>query len=363
MKLLTVISELGVGGAEVVATTLATAAAADGHDVQIASGPGYRVAQVQAAGVRHVPLPLVGRSPIDLASSVTRLRSIPRPDLVHAHNPKATLVSRLAFGPQVPILTTMHGVAGPDRRRATRVLRWASARVVVVAPHLRGQLERDGYPPSRIDVVMNDVEPLPSYPRHRARCELGLPADAVVGLCLARMVDQKRHDLLVSAWSAVADRATLLLAGDGPNRDRIARAVARRRLSASVRQLGERSDVARLVGASDFLVLATDWEGLPVSVLEALAAGLPVVASRVGGLADHFAGAAVLVEPGSVAALAAALDDVVTRPSLRAELASRGRALAAERFGAGAMVAQYAEIYALLTGSGSDHLTGTGPDR
>jgi glycosyltransferase involved in cell wall biosynthesis len=363
MRILTVIAELGVGGAEVVAVTLATTAAADGHDVVVASGPGHRIEQVRAAGVPHVPVPLVGRNPIGLARALTRLRSVERPDLVHAHNPKATLLARLAFGRWIPILTTLHGVAAAERGRAARILRWASDRVVVVSPHLGAQLEREGYPASRIEVVPNQVEPLPSYSRERARIELGLPSEAVVGLCLARMVDQKRHDLLIDAWASVRDRATLLLAGDGPNRSRVADAVVRHRLGGSVSLLGERSDVPRLMAASDFLVLATDWEGLPISVLEALAAGLPVVASRVTGLDEHFADAIRLVEPGSVASLVAALDDVIGSPALRAELAFRGRAVAAERFGAAGMVAQYQEIYARLAGSQGGHLTSTGGNR
>ena len=363
MRVLTVIPELGVGGAEVVAVTIATAAAARGLDVVVASGPGYRIDRLREAGVPHVPVPLVGRSPSGLVRALTRLRALPRPDVVHAHNPKATLLARLAFGNRVPILTTLHGVADEHRRSATGILRWASSRVVVVSPHLGGQLERDGYPAARIDVVANGVDPLPAYPRDRARAELGLSAGAVVGLCLARMVDQKRHDILVDAWPAVADRAVLLLAGDGPNRAQVVDAVARHGLTDSVRHLGERSDVARLVAASDFLVLPTDWEGLPVSVLEALAAGLPVVASRVGGLVEHFADAVRFVEPGSVPAMAEALEHVVTEPWLRADLAERGRRLAAERFGSGSMVGCYLEIYARLAGAASGHLTRAGDPR
>lgn len=364
MRILTVIAELGVGGAEVVAVTLATAAAEAGHDVRVASGPGHRVEQVRRAGLTHVPVPLAGRSPADLARSLVRLRALEPPDLVHAHNPKATLLARWAFGRRIPVLTTLHGVAEAEGRRATRILRRASDRVVVVAPHLGVQLASDGYPADRIEVVANQVEPLPSYPRDRARAELGLPADAVVGLCLARMVDQKRHDLLVDAWASVRDRATggatLLLAGDGPTRPRVVAAVARHGLGAGVRLLGERSDVPRLMAASDFLVLPTDWEGLPVSVLEALAAGLPVVASRVVGVAGQFGGAVRLVEPGSAGSLAAALADVVGSPGLRAELAARGRAVAAARLGAAEMVARYLEIYARLARPTGCHLTLSG---
>ena len=118
MKVQTVIAELGAGGAEVVAVTLAAAAAAHGHDVTLASTPGYRVDQLRAAGVRHLPVPLAGRGPADLMRTLTRLRSGGRPDLVHAHNPKATLVARLAWGRRVPLLSTVHGVPATELRQA-----------------------------------------------------------------------------------------------------------------------------------------------------------------------------------------------------------------------------------------------------
>jgi glycosyltransferase involved in cell wall biosynthesis len=367
-RVTTVIAELGVGGAEVVAVTVATAAARAGHDVTVASSPGshvarLRVAQLRAAGVPHVPVPLVGRHPLGLARALARLRAGRRPDLVHAHNPKATLVARLALGPDVPLLTTLHGVSDAELPRAARLLRRASTRVAVVSPHLAEKLAGAGCPGDRIDVVRNAVAPLAPYSRTRARAELGIPADAVVCLCLARMVDQKRHDLLVRAWASLHTPAVLLLAGDGPNRPRVVRDVERSGLGGNVRLLGARSDVPRLVAASDLLVLPTDWEGLPISVLEAMAAGLPVVASRVDGLATELAGAVRFVEPGSAPDLATGLADLIGSPSLRADLAARGRVVAAERFGADAMVARYLDLYASLAGSRGGTLTRSGGPR
>ncbi|MEZ0579073.1 glycosyltransferase [Nocardioides sp. MH1] len=365
MRIQTVIAELGAGGAEAVALTIAAGAASAGDDVLLASTPGYRVERLRASGVDHLALRLAGRNPVDLARSVGRLRAVPAPDVVHTHNPKATLVARAAFGRDVPLVATLHGVPRSERRAAARILRWAADRVVVVAPHLADQLVAAGFPAGRVEVVPNAVEPLPPYDRRRARDELGLPADAVVGLCLARMVEQKRHDLLLDAWARLGARtrpAHLLLAGDGPTRPRIAARVARPDGHAPVHLLGERSDVARLVAASDFLVLPTDWEGLPVSVLEAMAAGLPVIGSRVGGLAELH-DAVRLVDPGSAPALVEALTDVVGSSAVRAELAARGRALTATRFGADAMVARYRAIYAELAGTPGRLLTTTGGAR
>jgi glycosyltransferase involved in cell wall biosynthesis len=360
MRTLTVIPELGAGGAEVVAATLARAAADDGHEAMIASAPGFRVDEVRAAGVAHTALPTMGRRLGDLARSAARLRRLPLPDLVHAHNPKAALLSRVAFGRRAPLLVTLHGVADHELGAAARILRWAADHVVVVSPHLREQLTVRGFPADRVTVVANGVERLPSYPRARARAELGIAPDEVVALCPARLVAQKRHDLLVAAWAALDRPPLLLLAGGGPNRAAVAAAVARHGLGERVRILGERSDMPRLVGASDLLTLATDWEGLPVAILEGLGAALPVVVSDVPGIADEFGSAVHLVPPGSVADLAAGLREVLGDPGLRARLAARATAAFDERFGAGPMVARYRDLTLSMTGSSVRIPTTTG---
>lgn len=351
MKVLTVIPELGVGGAEFVATALATATAAAGDDACVASRGGFRVEHLRAAGVEHLPLPLAGRRPVGLLRSVRRLRATGTPDLVHAHNPKAAALSRLAFGSRVPVLVTLHGVADDDLDRAVRILRWAADHVVAVSPHLEEQLLARGFPASRLEVVVNGVAPAPPRPRDQARAELGIPASATVVLCPARMVDQKRHDLLVKAWARQDPAALLLLAGGGPNERSIRQLVARHHLEDRVRLLGERRDMSRLLAASDLVVLATDWEGLPIAALEAMAAGVPVVASDVPGVRDELGPAARLVEPGSVPALAAGIAELLTLPAQRDLLVARGTALVRGRFGLEPMVDRYRDIHLRLTGS------------
>lgn len=349
MRLLTVIPELGAGGAEVVATTLAVASARDGHDSILASAPGFRVASL--TGVRHVPVPLSGRRPADLLHSVRTLRAVvrgDRPDVVHAHNPKAALAARLAVGPGVPVLTTLHGVPARSLARATLVLRATSDRVVAVSPYVAAQLEVYGYPGERIDVVENAVERPATHDREGVRADLGLAPEAFVVMCAARLVDQKRHDLLVEASALPGAPDVVLLAGDGPRRAAIEEAVARHGLHDRVRLLGERSDVPALLAACDALVLPTDWEGLPISLLEAMALGVPVVVSRVGGVVETLGSAVRLVEPGSATALAEALRALAGDPRERRALGARGRALAEERFGPEQMLARYAEIHARL---------------
>jgi glycosyltransferase involved in cell wall biosynthesis len=165
------------------------------------------------------------------------------------------------------------------------------------------------------------------------------------------MVDQKRHDLLVEAWARTSPASVLLVAGDGPRRAAIEAAVARHGIADRVRLLGERADVPRLLGASDVLVLPTDWEGLPISLLEAMAVGVPVVVSRVGGVVESLGSAVHLVEPGSADALAVALDALATDVRGRTALGRRGRTLVEHRFAMEPMLARHREIHTQLAGS------------
>lgn len=357
MKILTVIPMMGIGGAEAVAADLVLDAQGRGDSVRLASGGGFRAEAMVRAGVPHLLLPLdlrQPRRPGDLARSVRLLRTAcreDRPDIVHAHNVKAAAIARLALCSRTPVITTVHGMPEHEVGLAARLLRWTSDRVVAVSPHVSAQLGVHGFPASRIDLIENGIAPLPTHPRDEARRRLGLNEDTAVVLCLARMAEPKRHDLLVQAWSEVAGDAVLLLVGDGPNRSRIEETVAQSSVADRVRILGARTDVDWLLAAADIVVLPTDREGLPISLLEAMAAGVPVVASRVGGIAETLGEAVRLVEPGSVPALTRALDDLIGDPVRRADLGNRGRALVVTTYGAEPMLKAYRELFDEITGS------------
>ncbi len=252
---------------------------------------------------------------------------------------KAAVVARLAVGRRVPVVVTVHGVPDASWPTAARLLARVADEVVAVSPHVAERLVAHGVPAARVTVVENAIAPVARRDRAEVRRLLDLPATAPVVLCLARLVAQKRHDLLVEAWADVvrdagSDAASpvLLVAGDGPTRPAVEAAVTSAGLEGSVRLLGARPDADVLLAAADLLVLPTDWEGLPISLLEAMGAGVPVVVSRVGGVVETLGGAVRLVEPGSASALAAALTDLVGDPDARRVLADRGEALVADRF-------------------------------
>lgn len=353
MRQLVVIAEMGVGGAEAVVEALARDAIEHGHEVAVASAGGFRADRLAAVGVRTVRVPLAGRRPASLARSIRALRRELRrhpPDLVHVHNVKAAAVMRAAGlrAHRVPVVATLHGIPDGDYAAAARVLRRTATEVVAVSADVHERLVGAGYPRDRARIVNNAVHPLRRHDRAAARAQLRLAPDVPVAVCLARLVDQKRHDLLVAAWRKVPGHAVLLLVGDGPNRAKLtAQAAPDRR----IRLLGAREDVDVLLSAADLSVLASDWEGLPISVLEALAAGVPVVASGVGALPATLGDAACLVSPGSTEALAAGISRVLTDRHYRDHLVSAGKDLIRTRFDPQAMLEAYRGTYDELQGA------------
>jgi glycosyltransferase involved in cell wall biosynthesis len=212
--------------------------------------------------------------------------------------------------------------------------RWVCA-FVAVSSDVAAAIER-GIRPKRAHVVTipNGVS-LERYRgrarRSEVRARVGVPEDAVLAICVAKLQRQKGHRYLVDALTSLAPRRPelhLLVVGDGPLADEIARLAEASGLAGRIHLAGQRRDVPELLRASDLFVLPSLWEGLPMALLEAMASGLPVVATNVSGTREVIRGpqdGGVLVEPGSPAPLGEAIDRVVSDPRLRQSLGRAAR--------------------------------------
>ncbi|WP_193612680.1 glycosyltransferase [Nocardioides lijunqiniae] len=356
MRALMVVAELGSGGAETMVDDLARGLTAQGDDVTAVSNGGWRAELLAADGLATLTVPLRARDPRSLLRAVLAIRREARRrpvDVVHAHNVRAALAARLGtqrLRRRPPLVCTVHGLADEDYPQAARLLGRCADLVVAVSGDVRDRLVEAGLDPGAVQVVENATAGVETPDRAAARRELGLDPDRAAALCVARLAAPKRHDLLVAAWGSLPGDALLLVAGDGPERENVARLVAEAGLTERITLLGDRRDVDRLLAASDALVLASDREGLPVSVLEAMSAGVPVVASAVGGLLALDAATVELVVPGSAADLARGVSRVLDDPVRHAALSAAGRALWEERFTSAAMLAAYRGLYAVVAG-------------
>ncbi|RDI19211.1 glycosyltransferase [Lentzea flaviverrucosa] len=319
MRVLHVISEMGAGGAEALVAGMALAGGDVGWESAVASGGGFRADALRAGGVPVFAVPVARRSPLGVVRAAWAVRVAVRrfrPDVVVAHNVSASLVARLA-SPRRPVVTVFHGVAEADVPGAVKVLRRVSTVVVTVAAAAAARLRDAGL--GSVVVIPNAVFPSePTADRATVRARLGTPLDVPVALCPARLEPQKRHDVLLDAWAQIPGDCELWLAGDGSLRAELeARAPGR------VRFLGTRTDVRDLLEAADVTVLTSDWEGMPIALLESLAAVRPVVASDVDGVREVLSGGGgVLVPRRSPGQTAKALRGLLFSPAARSVAAS-----------------------------------------
>ena len=225
--------------------------------------------------------------------------------------------------------------------------------VAAISPSVAESLAAGGVARGKIRIIPSVVDPqdlVPNTPRADVRESQGVASDAMVLLVLASLIRRKGIDVLLDALKLLARGGVtpqVWVAGEGPERNRLEIQAASNGLSGSVQFLGFRQDVPDLLNACDVVVVPSRREGLGVCVLEAMAAGQPVVASAVGGipfaLRDDKEG--LCVPSDDPAALADALGRVVRDPDLRRRLAAAGRRRIDARFRPDAMVAAYESLY------------------
>lgn len=302
--------------------------------------------------------------------AVSRLAALIRGEkaaLVQTHLYHANLYGRLAaLHAGVPAIATVHNTyqrAKWHRRILNRFLAGRSARVVAVSEDIRRDLlHHDGIPEHRIATITNGIDPArvqSALSRAEARARLDLREDHFAIACVARLEEQKGHRVLLEALALlrreqpeVHEPLRVFLLGDGRLRGALEARAAELDL-ANVRFLGTRRDVPDLLAAMDLHAMPSLWEGLSIALLEALAAGLPVVASDVGGVSTVLGDAAfgIKVPPGDVPALAAALARSYARRAQRETLGREARLTVEERFSIDATVAKYAALYGEALGT------------
>jgi glycosyltransferase involved in cell wall biosynthesis len=365
VRILLTSSSMGVGGAERVVAMLAAGLAARGHEVALAAPPGMRDADLE--GVAHVRLLLddhrralagAAGTARQLAAAIRRVR----PEVVHAQNVKSAGLSALAVraaapAPRPPVLATFHGVLPAEYRRAATILR-RTRHVVCVSDDLRVRLTEAGVPSARVSVIHNAVEAAGALaPARRAEldAELGLGGPGPVVAIVGRLVPQKAHGRFLRAARRVADAlpdARLLIVGDGELRDAVRAERDALGLADRVLMTGARSDARDLIARADVLVFSSDWEGLSIAALEALAAGTPVVATDVQGMRELLAtgaGSVVALDDGT--ALGDELVALLRDAPRRTAMGAAGRALIEGEFALDTMVDAYERGYRMLLGA------------
>jgi glycosyltransferase involved in cell wall biosynthesis len=357
-RILFVVTLAETGGAQTYVASL-LAPLADRFDVAVAAhGDGPLLEAARAAGVRFVPLRQV-RRPLSLwrdALGLLELLALLRrqhPHIVHVNSAKAGALGRLAATlAGVPIrVYTVHGwafrahgwPASALYRWAERLLRPLTTVTICVADsERRAGLAAHTCEERTTVVIHNGVAP--GGFREVGKARSGRPRLVTVG----RLQEPKDALTLVRALAALRGRPfEAVLVGDGPDRPAVEEEVRRLGLESAVQLLGERDDVPELLGTADVFVLSSYSEGLPLSILEAMAAGLPVVASNVGGVSELVADGdtGLLVPPGDAQSLAAAIERLLEDPALCRRFGEAGRIRVAEYFDLAAVQQAHLDLY------------------
>ncbi len=287
--------------------------------------------------------------------------------LVHAHQYTPffqTMLARRGRG-GLPILFTEHGRHHPDVRKTKRVicnrlLLKRDDRLVGVGAAVRNALiENEGLPSGRVEVIYNGVD-LSAFAaneqnlRSEVREKLGLADSDLVVMMVARLHPLKDHLTALEAvrsLSKLRPDIKLVLVGDGEERPRIGAFIKEHSLVSNVRALGTRTDVARLLSAADVFLLSSISEGIPLTIIEAMAAGIPVISTDVGGVSEMVTHGVtgLLAPPKSPDAIAEQILAVSSDASLRTNLIENARAKAYETFSLDGMLDAYRQHYEEMT--------------
>jgi glycosyltransferase involved in cell wall biosynthesis len=384
VAILTSLFPPSVGGIQTQTLALARGLAELGTEVHVVTRPatGYPPRKEDGGVTVHRAGLARGGPAATLAYVALAARTVaalgPRVDVLHAHQllspASAALVAwRLR---RTPFVVTAHASGavgdvaslarqGPLGRARLLALRRHAAAFVAVSGPIRDELSRAGIPADRIRSIPNGVDTrrfsVPDEPeRRRLRRMLGLPPVPLV-VYAGRLSHEKGVDQLIDGWAEARRLGCLgavCIVGDGPERDALHRRARDHGVLGAVRLVGATDDVVPWLRAADAFALPSRQEGLSVALLEAMACGLAVVATAVGGTPDAVGDAALLVPPGNPRALAEALRSVLDEPGRARALGEAARRRAVERFGILEVARRHLDLYRELAAGNAASLRG-----
>lgn len=328
--------------------------AAQGVDNLLACPPGAHIAAPAAAHAQVVEMPMRGDADFGLARRLQKLVRSSGADLVHIHSRRGAdlwggVGARLAGVPCV----LSRRVDNPEPRWLVAAKYRLFDHVITISEGIRQVLLSEGLAPERVTCVRSALDPAPyliDYDKAGYRARLGLAADTPLAGMVAQLIPRKGHRHLLAALPGVLAQhpeLQVLVFGRGPLEAELAAAIRAQGLEAKVRLMGFVDDLPQVLGCLDLLVHPADMEGLGVSLLQAAAARLPIIASRAGGMPEAVRDGenGILIEPGDVAALAAAMKRLLDDPALRARMGEAGRALVLREFSTAVMCAGNLAVY------------------
>lgn len=340
MKVLQITTKSTIGGVQVHVSQLVEFLLQNKVEVAVMAYPGgWLEEKVGLLDTKFIPNPHFSNNILNigelLKAKAVVVKAVDefKPDLVACHSSVAGFITRLAVGKKVPVVFTAHGWSftpgNPAWRRligflAERLVLPRTAKVICVSDYDLQLAKHAGFKPAeKLIVIPNGIEvgdtALLENKFHTARAQI---------VFVGRLDKQKAPEQLIRAFaqlpSEVRTKADVVIAGGGPKMPLLAGLVSRFGLQAQVKPLGDlpRERIWQLLRASQIFVLPSNWEGLPLTILEAMASNMAVIASDVGGVKEAIGGGAgVLIKRGDERALREALENLITHPAEAEKLA------------------------------------------
>jgi len=368
------ISSGGIYGAENMVLQLSTALRRLNCDVVIGAfqnerHPNTEIARVaKDCGFETCLFDCSGRLDLGTVRAIQESLRTKQIQILHAHGYKADFYAQLAIrGSSVKLVSTAHN--WPGKSLALRLyalvdrilLRWAD-QVCVVSPNVEAQLKKYGILPQKLSLIENGVDSGQfSNGKPRLRELPNFDDKKIVGY-VGRLAPEKGlHNLIRAVGEILRTRADLVLAliGEGPARIELQSLVTQLNLEKSVFFLGQRSDLADVYASFDIFILPSLIEAMPMAVLEAMAAGKPIIASRVGGIPRMISHqeSGILVEPGDIRGLTDALDQLLRQPEKASQLGRRALDAVQSRYSSDAMARGYLRVYQKALGAEASPVT------
>jgi len=360
MRILLLSTGLKLGGAEQQVAALARQFICFGHHVAVVGlTPGCEVGLPASATVIQLGM---SKTPLSIARALCKLHAFVRkwqPDVIHAHMVHANLLARMlgAVATTAPIICTAHSAREGGRLRmlAYRMTdRWARLTTHVSAQGRQAMVEAGAVLAARIRVVPNGIDTEIYRPddalRQRGRTTLGLQDDARLLINVGRLVPEKAQAMLIDAFAQLNTGADvrLLIVGEGPERSALEQRIRNYHLEERVVLAGARRDIATLLNAADLFVLSSDVEGMPLALAEALACGLPAVATDAAGVSELLDDCGEIVPRGDVSALAGAMQRTLANLKTNAAEKAARRERILSHFSLEAIARQWLACYASL---------------
>lgn len=361
MKIDLLIKGLGLGGAERHVVDLAVSLRQMGHDVLVAYLLPHKNALCEELDRNGVAVLCIGGKtrlawPIYFARYVRFLRKR-RPDVVHAHLPVPGLVARASrFFVRFSCVYTEHNMyrrLHPITRMLHRATRWIDDRAISCSTQVADSL------PWKSHVVINGVSAVTEEPGSDTliRDALGIPGDALVLISIANLLRKKNHALMIEAFSrmpsVVGQDVHLVLVGqDGTERGQLEELTQTYSLKGRVHFYGPHPNARSLLGDADIFCLSSDFEGLPIALLESMMAGMPAIVTDAGGMAEAVVsdGTGIVVPVGDVAAYAEAMHRLASSKELRERMGSLAKNRATDLYSREAMVNRLLGHYLAVLG-------------